>query len=208
MIINQQIIIITITKNLSIVERTIKFSQGRQILFVTFIREKATKLFQCQNRRQKDFCQNIRTYSKGQTYFFALGYDIVSDKSNLLVDCRATEHVITNKSKFINFYQNFEPGNHFVELADGSRANNIVLKSGNACIYLHNSKGHMCRCNLKNALYIPTFKQNIFSVQVATKNVVHISFERDNCQLIYPNGAVFNITQTRCLYYLKNIVSA
>ena len=37
---------------------------------------------------------------------------------------------------------------------------------------------------------------------------MHISFQHDNCQLIYPNGAVFNITQRRCLYYLKNIVSA
>ena len=64
------------------------------------------------------------------------------------------------------------------------------------------------RCILKNTLYTATFKQNIFSVQVATKNDVHISFECDNCQLIYPNRAVFNITQRRRLYYLKNIVSA
>ena len=46
---------------------------------------------------------------------------------------------------------------------------------------------------LKNALYIPTFKQNIFSEQAATKNSAHISLERDNSQLIYPNEAVFNI---------------
>ena len=37
---------------------------------------------------------------------------------------------------------------------------------------------------------------------------MHISFEHDNCQLNYPNGAVFNITQRGRLYYLKNIVSA
>ena len=36
---------------------------------------------------------------------------------------------------------------------------------------------------------------------------MHISFEHDNCQLIYCNGAVFNITQRGCLYYLKNIIS-
>ena len=35
-----------------------------------------------------------------------------------------------------------------------------------------------------------------------------ICFEHDNCQLIYPNGAVFNITKRARLYYLKNIVSA
>ena len=97
----------------------------------------------CRNRRQSDFCHNIRTYSKGQTYFFALGYDIVSDKSNLLVDYGATNQVITDKSKFINFDQNFKPGNHFVKLADSSRADNIVMKKGDACIYLCNSKGYM-----------------------------------------------------------------
>ena len=57
---------------------------------------------------------------------------------------------------------------------------------------------------LKNALYIPTFKQNIFSVQAAAKNDAHSSFEHDNCQIIYPHGAVFNITQRGHLYYLKN----
>ena len=43
---------------------------------------------------------------------------------------------------------------------------------------------------------------------MATKNGVHISFEHDNCQLIYPNRAVFNITQKGHLYYLKNTAAA
>ena len=151
-------------------------------------------------QRQRDFCHNIWTYFKGQTYFFTLGYDIVSDKSNLLVDCRATEYVITDKSKFINFEQNFEPGNYFVELADRSQVNNNITIAKDACVDVI----------LKNAFHIPTFKQNIFSVCAAKKkkNGVHISFECDNCQLIYTNGAVFKITQRGHLYYLKNIVSA
>ena len=57
----------------------------------------------------------------------------------------------------------------------------------------------VCRCILKNALCIPTFKQNIFSGQVAAKNGVHIGFEHDNCQLIYPNKIVFNLTQDVCI---------
>ena len=60
---------------------------------------------------------------------------------------------------------------------------------------------------IRDAQYMPSFKQNIFSVQVATKNSVHTSFERDNYQLIYLHGAVFNITQRGHLYYLENIVS-
>ena len=60
---------------------------------------------------------------------------------------------------------------------------------------------------LKKALYILTFKQNIFSVQAATKNYAHISSEQDKSQLISSNRAVSNITQREYLYYLKNIVS-
>ena len=44
-------------------------------------------------------------------------------------------------------------------------------------------------------------------VQAATKNGAHLSFEHGIYQLIYPNGAVFNITQRRRLYYLKNVIS-
>ena len=135
-----------ITRNLGIVERTIKKKKKKKKTtkdkyYLCWKRDH--KAFQCKNQRQKDFCQNIRTYSKAQTYFFSLGYDTVSDISNLLVNCSATKHVITDKSKFINFDQNFEPGNHFVELTDRSRAYDIVLKRGNACIYLRNSRGHV-----------------------------------------------------------------
>ena len=101
--------------------------QERQIFF-TFLGGRGHKAFECKNQRQRDFYHSIKTYSKGQTYFFALGYDIVSDKSNLSVNCRATNHVITDKLKFINFDQNFEPGNHFIELADGSQANHSAEK--------------------------------------------------------------------------------
>ena len=59
MIINQQIIIATIPRNLSIVERTIKFSpRGRQILFVTFAGGGATKHFNVKIK-DSDFCHNI-----------------------------------------------------------------------------------------------------------------------------------------------------
>ena len=140
MIINQQIIITTIIRNHSIVEKTINPPPEKTNIICYICEMRRHKAFECKNRRQSDFCHNIRTYSKGQTYFFALGYDIVSDKTiQLLVDCWATNHVISDKLKFINF----EPRNHFVELTDGSRANSIELKKGDTYIYLCNSKGHM-----------------------------------------------------------------
>lgn len=88
-------------------------------------------------------------------------------------------------------------------MADCTRANNLVLKRGNACIYLRDTKGNICKCLLKRALYIPKFKQNIFSVQSAVK----VNFYRDNSKLIYPGGTEFNIQQNGRLYYLKSIKS-
>ena len=70
----------------------------------------------------------------------------------------------------MNFDQNFEQGNHFVELAGGSQANNI-MKKGDTGINLRNSKGHIKMYLKKCFIYTPTFKQNIFSVQVTTKKV-------------------------------------
>ena len=51
--------------------------------------------------------------------------------SNLLVDTGATSHIINDKSKFVNFDEKFDPSNHVIELADGSKAN-VVLGKGNA----------------------------------------------------------------------------
>ena len=125
-----------------------------------------------------------------------------------MVDCGATEHVINDKTKFINFDQNFDPQSHFIELVDGSRINNLVLKRGDACIHLQDINGHICKCILKNALYIPTFKQNIFSVQAATKSGAHMNFGREKAELLLPDGTIFNIIKKERLYYLKNITSA
>ena len=72
---------------------------GKTNIIWYICKKKGHKAFHYKNRRQKDIYQTKRTYSRGQTYFFSLGYDIVSDKSNLLVDCGATENVISDKSK-------------------------------------------------------------------------------------------------------------
>ena len=53
--------------------------QGRQILFVTFMARGDIKHLSVEIESKVIFV--IRTYSKGQTYFFALGNYIVSDKT-------------------------------------------------------------------------------------------------------------------------------
>ena len=199
MIINRHISLITISRNLSIVEKTIKYPPGKRNIICHVCGKRGYKAFQCKNRMQKNMCQNIGTYYKGQTYFFALGYHIVSDKSYLLVDCMATKHM-TDKSKFINFDQKFEPGNRFVELADGSRENDLVLKRGNTCIYLHNRKVYICRCILKMLYIYQLLNKIYFRYRRWQKWCAHKFWV---WQLIYPYGAVLHITLRGRLYYLK-----
>ncbi|KAF2358480.1 Reverse transcriptase RNA-dependent DNA polymerase [Trinorchestia longiramus] len=63
------------------------------------------------------FCFRVTTDSESAS---------VVDSANLLVDCGATAHIICDKSKFVSLDKNFDPSKHFIELADGSRMNNIV----------------------------------------------------------------------------------
>ena len=58
-----------------------------------------------------------------------------NSNSSLLVDTGATSHIINDKSKFVDFDQEFNPRAHVIEFADGSKAN-VVLGKGNAKVNL------------------------------------------------------------------------
>lgn len=47
-----------------------------------------------------------------------------------MVDCGATSHIITEESTFTKFVEAFDPNAHYMELADGTRMNNVALKRG------------------------------------------------------------------------------
>ena len=79
-----------------------------------------------------------------------------------LVDCGATTHIINDESKFSKFDDKFAPEKHYIELADGTRSNNVALKRGDVEITIMDTTGKCVNARLKNALYIPTYPQNIF----------------------------------------------
>ncbi|KAL7641208.1 UNVERIFIED_CONTAM: hypothetical protein RMT77_008346 [Armadillidium vulgare] len=125
--------------------------------------------------------------------------------SNLLVDSGATSHILCDKSKFISFEENFDPSNHFIELADGSRMNNAAIGRGHAKVSICDINGKCHNILLKNALCVPSYRQDIFSVQAAAKNGVSINFTPKFAELVTPDGTVFNIKKTGGLYFLNNI---
>ena len=71
----------------------------------------------------------------------------------LLVDCGATTHIINDESKFVFLERNFNPNDHYIELADGSRTNNVAMKKGTTKLYLQDTDGNMHGIYLQNALY-------------------------------------------------------
>ena len=61
----------------------------------------------------------------------------------------------------------YKPENHCIELADGSRACGIVSAEDTAKVLVLDLEGVPHEVFLEDALYIPSYKQNIFSVQEA-----------------------------------------
>ena len=91
------------------------------------------------------------------------------DSESLLVDFGATTHIVNDRTLFTAFDKSYCPSEHFIELADGSRQNNIAKARGTVVIFLNGENGRK-QVTLKNTLYIPTYPQNIFSVQTAMQN--------------------------------------
>ena len=120
----------------------------------------------------------------------------------LLVDCGATTHILNNDSLFVKFDDSFVPSKHFIELADGTRANNIAQKRGDAQLLLKDDRGRQREVTLKNALYVPSYPQNIFSVQAATAKGANVSFSPNSSELIDRDGTKFDIVKHGRLYYL------
>ena len=129
---------------------------------------------------------------------------VLDDSHGLLVDCGATTHIVNDENKFFRFDENFDPAHHFIELADGSRTNNLALKKGDACVHLQDEDGNVHECVLHNALYIPSFVQNIFSVQSATERGAHVEFCKESASLL-ANGVKFQIKKCGKLYFLHSV---
>ena len=103
---------------------------------------------------------------ESHTYAFKIGdddYYLPVDKNNsFLVDCGATTHIVNVDQDFIYVDESFKPEEHYVELADGTRSNNVAKKRGTVIISLHNEHGNLVKVTLENALYIPSYPSVFF----------------------------------------------
>lgn len=119
------------------------------------------------NAKAKSATHQSDDSDDNETYVFKVSTEnrpvcVSTNVNSLLVDSGATAHILNDKSKFFNFTKSFNGSKHTVEFADGSRAENIVENIGDAHINLVDSNGRECTATLRNALYIPSFEQEIF----------------------------------------------
>jgi len=165
---------------------------------------------QCRNKNSSKVV--IDETSDDSSFFFKISEGSISNNSsfdminscNLLVDCGATAHIINDESKMIRRDKNFDSSKHIIELADGSRTCGIVKAKGDANVTITDSNGNNRNVILKDVLCIPSYNQNIFSVQAATENGAAVTFNPNAAKLRHSNGTVFNISKRGKLYYLNS----
>ena len=126
---------------------------------------------------------------------------------SLLVDTGATSHIITERSKFVSFDDNFDTNTHIIELADRSKTS-VVLGKGNAKVKLFDVKGNLHEVMLSNALYVPSYQQNIFSVSVEVKKGSNVNLGPQVSIYTTEEGREFEIKRKGRLYYLNSISSS
>ena len=77
------------------------------------------------------------------------------------------------------------------------------MKKGTAKLYLQDTDRNMHDIYMQNALYAPSYKQNVFSVQAATEKGAIIDVSSDKASFTTRNGTKFDINKKDRLYYLN-----
>ena len=127
--------------------------------------------------------------------------------NSLLIDSGETTHILTSKEKFNNFNHSFNPQSHIVQLADGSKAKNVVQGIGDAIIQINDQFGESCDIKLKNVLFIPSFDQDIFSIPAATTDGAIVNFSETSGS-VQIDGHTFDIQKFQSLYYLNSAMKS
>ena len=70
---------------------------------------------------------------------------------------------------------------------------------------LVDSNCEMHEATLQNALYVPSFKQDIFSVQSATTKGASVEFKPQSAEMKTPDGTAFTTSKCEKLYYGNSV---
>lgn len=159
-------------------------------------------------RRDHDDARQVSTMTEDQDKEDAFRVSDGATGTNvkgLMVDCGATSHVITDLGRFKRFDEEFQAETHCVELADGMKYMGVAERRGDAEVCMIDSRGKHLNTTLSKALYIPTYPQDIFSVQAATASGATVIFKKGENVLIHRDGTRFQIHVHDRLYYFHTV---
>ena len=69
--------------------------------------------------------------------------------------CGATTHIVNDDSNFISTDENYKPDNHFIELTDGSRTNNVAKKRGTVDVDIVDENGTVRKARFEQHTLCP-----------------------------------------------------
>ena len=129
------------------------------------------------------------------------------ETKGLLVDTGASSHILCSDTYFQDLDKTFEPAATFLELADGSKHNNLIQGRGTATIPLYDVTGQQRMVVLYNALYVPSFTRNILSLFEAVRSGIQFYLNDPGQEyMCTPDGHKFNITTAGRLYIINTIL--
>ena len=119
----------------------------------------------------------------------------------------AKSHIITDRTKFVSFDNDLDTNTHTVDLPDWSKTN-VVLGKGKATVKLFDVRGNLHEVMLSNALYVPSYQQDIFSVSAEVDNEGNINLESRVSTYTSEEGSKFEVKKKGRPYYLNSISSS
>ena len=171
-------------------------------LYCTNCKMKGHSLEKCPKKDNAKSCVQSASGDEPDhvSYAFRAGGTIHKDMG-LLVDTGASSHIVRDPAMFSSFNDKFDTQRHSIELADGTQSK-AAKERGTAHIAIMDANGRTHNATLNNALYVPDYPCDIFSVAVAVNSGATVSFGPDSAKMITQDGNKFNITKQGKLYYL------
>ena len=126
-------------------------------------------------------------------------------KKGIMVDAGATSHIVNDITKFKSFDSSFQPDTHSIELADGTKCSGMAQRRGTALIYLLDTDGRQHRAQLQDALYMPTYPHDIFSVARGTNGGATVTFKKGDSHMITKSNHRFDFHESGNLFYLPTV---
>ena len=113
----------------------------------------------CRKLKDRDKAKKAVDDNAEHSFIFKVSDDemyLAVDNETFSVDCGATTHIVNKDENFIHVNPSFKPEEHFIELADGTQANNVAKKRVTVAVSMRTENGNIVQATLENALFIPT----------------------------------------------------